>query len=348
MAKGLARRSSLLRIHKIDELLRLAEPPSLEMLSVELEVSPRTLARDLDLMRSALKAPIFYDRKAKGYRYESKDYRLPAIRMTEGELVSLFIAEEAVRQYQGTPFGPDIESAFRKIAEALPDEVTVDFSWLGKAVSFRPGSVRRQEIATFKEITAAIRERRTLKIRYHSFSSETVSWRCVDPYHLANVQGDWYLIGRCHRRKEARIFLCARILEIESTDERFACEEGFDAATFLAGAFSIQKASGPPRRATIRFSAGAARYVRERVWHPSQKIEDHDDGSITLTLTVECHDELKRWVLSWGPSAEVISPRSLRQAMADDSRAMAANHEGKAREPARSRTTQKNSRKKSP
>ena len=44
--------------------------------------------------------------------------------------------------------------------------------------------------------------------------------------------------------------------------------------------------------------------VRERLWHPSQTLEDHADGSLTLTLRVADTFEVKRWILGWGAAAE--------------------------------------------
>jgi len=61
----------------------------------------------------------------------------------------------------------------------------------------------------------------------------------------------------------------------------------------------------------IRFDREVAGYIRERCWHPTQRIDEHPDGSLTLSLTVNHLLELKRWVLSWGEMAQVIAPPDL-------------------------------------
>jgi predicted DNA-binding transcriptional regulator YafY len=54
-----------------------------------------------------------------------------------------------------------------------------------------------------------------------------------------------------------------------------------------------------------------APYVRARVWHASQRIEEQTDGRLCLTLDV-CHDwGLRSWILSWGPFARVLAPDRL-------------------------------------
>jgi predicted DNA-binding transcriptional regulator YafY len=60
------------------------------------------------------------------------------------------------------------------------------------------------------------------------------------------------------------------------------------------------------------FSAHVATYIRERVWHPSQILRQHRDGSLEMRLETSGHKELVRWVLSWMPDVEVLAPQSLR------------------------------------
>jgi predicted DNA-binding transcriptional regulator YafY len=61
----------------------------------------------------------------------------------------------------------------------------------------------------------------------------------------------------------------------------------------------------------IQFDAATAPYIRERKWHPSQKLIEHDDESVTLTMTVSGLNDIKRWVLSYGKGAKVVSPPNL-------------------------------------
>jgi proteasome accessory factor B len=71
----------------------------------------------------------------------------------------------------------------------------------------------------------------------------------------------------------------------------------------------------------ILFSNRVADYVKERTWHPSQHITEHENGKLTLQLTVNHLLELKRWILSWGSEATVLSPKNfandIRQTLLD-------------------------------
>ena len=62
----------------------------------------------------------------------------------------------------------------------------------------------------------------------------------------------------------------------------------------------------------VRISPGWARWVGEKIWHESQKAQKKGDGSLELTFRVAGLDEIKRWILSFGPEAVVLEPETLR------------------------------------
>jgi len=51
--------------------------------------------------------------------------------------------------------------------------------------------------------------------------------------------------------------------------------------------------------------------VRERDWHPTQKIREIKGGGIELEMTLGALEEIERWILSWGDHAKVLSPKAL-------------------------------------
>jgi len=75
-----------------------------------------------------------------------------------------------------------------------------------------------------------------------------------------------------------------------------------------------------PFSVAIKFAASAATYVAEREWSTDQHIQDHDDGTITLTLTARSPVELCSWVLGFGAQAELLSPDWLRDEIKNDIR----------------------------
>jgi len=94
--------------------------------------------------------------------------------------------------------------------------------------------------------------------------------------------------------------------------EYFGIDEAFDLQEHLDGAFGIVQGE-ELFRVRLRFAPTIAAYIRERVWHPSQRIEEQADGSIELAFETAGWKELVRWILSWQPDVQVLEPLRLRE-----------------------------------
>jgi predicted DNA-binding transcriptional regulator YafY len=68
----------------------------------------------------------------------------------------------------------------------------------------------------------------------------------------------------------------------------------------------------------VRISPGWARWVGEKIWHESQKITKLSDGGLEITFRVPGLDEIRRWVLSFGPEAQVLEPERLKDIVRND------------------------------
>lgn len=317
-------RNSMWRIYKIDRYVRDGLYPNVPWLVDELEVSARTVERDIACMRDLMSAPIVYSKQRNGYYYESDNFRLPAITLAEGELIALFLGQKVLSQCRGTPFEGAIRQAFHKICMALPDKITVDLNFVEQTVSFGTDPPRGDENAllqTYHQLTEAMRLRRTVHITYYTASRDKCAERLVDPYHLHYREGAWYLIGYCHWRREVRIFALDRIRSLTLGKVNFIPDPAFNIKDYLEHSLGIE-CGGAITEVTLRFDACQARYIRERRWHPSQQIEELDDGGLILRLTVTGLGEVKRWVLSFGEHVEVLAPETLRQDVADTATAM--------------------------
>lgn len=72
----------------------------------------------------------------------------------------------------------------------------------------------------------------------------------------------------------------------------------------------------------VAFAKGAAPYIRERLWHPTQRLRDLPDGRLELTLQVADTQEVRRFLLGWGAQAEVLQPIAMREALRQEALAM--------------------------
>src|SRR3972149_6922135 len=102
------------------------------------------------------------------------------------------------------------------------------------------------------------------------------------------------------------MFILDRDKMLKVTDERFHLPKDFSLDDFMRHSFKVM----PDELYTVKvkISSGWARWVAEKIWHESQKITKLPDGSPEMAFRVAGLDEIKRWILSFGPEATVLEP----------------------------------------
>jgi predicted DNA-binding transcriptional regulator YafY len=138
-----------------------------------------------------------------------------------------------------------------------------------------------------------------MRVVYQKFDG-TVGPYVLRPYHLFAYHGNWYVAAGRDGKDRAGTFAVSRILSVEGTGKRFEVPASFDAQEEIARGFGIVRGD-KPFHVRLLFSRNVSGYVRERVWHSSQRIIEWRDGSVELRLKTAGWKELVRWVLSWQP-----------------------------------------------
>jgi len=303
-------RPPLDRMMRIHQSLQGGSLPNATTLARELEVGTKTVHRDLGFMRDRLNLPIEYDGARHGYFYTEEVNAFPTLQLTEGELVALVVAEKALQQYRGTTFEKPLLSAIKKMEQSLPDTVSVNIADVDQTISFRTRAEPILDLATFDALAKATAHQQQLEIVYRKAGQREGVRRVVDPYHLANINGEWFLFAYDHLRGDVRTFAPARILEIKSTGRKFQRAQKFSLEQRLRDSFGVH--SGQEEHAVVlRFNALAADFIREKKWHPSQELKELSDGAVELRLKLSSLEEVARWVLSWAGNAVALQPREL-------------------------------------
>lgn len=321
-------RPPLARMMQLHAQLQARKFPNCRKLAHELEVSSKTIQRDIEFMRYQLGLPIEYDQLHFGFVYTEPVANFPNIQVSEGEIVALFVAQKALQQYCGTPFEAPLRAAFRKIEHGLKDRITFSWSDLNAAISFRSAGQSLADLEAFEVLSHAVLESTEIEFRYRKLRGTAAETRRVRPYHLGCVDNQWYLFAFDLDRKQLRTFALPRIREPRRTGVRFRRPANFSIGKFLESSFGVFQGDG---RTTVRvrFQSFAAQLVRERMWHHSQKIKELRDGGLELQLRLGSLEEIERWILSWGDQAEVLEPAKLRQRLAELGRKFVAQYGAK-------------------
>ena len=301
----------MLRIH---QAIQSGKFPNASTLARELEVSTKSIQRDIEFMRDRLELPIAYDGSRFGYHYTGEVTSFPTMHITEGELVALVIAEKALEQYRGTQFEKPLLSAIRKIEQSLPDTISLNLADIEQTISFRTRAEPILNLEIFDALAKATAHRRQIELAYRKAGSRQSESRLVDPYHLANINGEWYLFAYDHARKDIRTFVPARVQAVKPTGKTFARPEKFSLEKRLRDSFGVHSGQGE-YDVVLRFNARSADLIREKKWHESQQLRDLKGGGVELRLKLSSLVEIERWVLSWGGDAVVLKPRELAEAV---------------------------------
>ena len=298
------------------------------MLGGELEVSTKTIQRDIDFMRDQMGLPIDYDPSGHGYYYTRKVVQFPTMKISEGELVALSVARKALAQYRGTNYEKPLRDAFEKLTAGLRDQI--HFAWkeeLEQSISFRAAGQSLGDLTTFDVTSQCILKSEEMEFGYRKLHSESDEARLVQPLHLSCIDNQWYLFAADRGRKgETRTFALMRMVRPRGTGEHFERTEKFSLDEHLAGSFGVFS-SPDPSEVRLRFDAFAGRLIRERTWHASQRIDLLDDGGLELSMRVGVSPEVEKWILGWGEHIEVLAPLTLREQIANTARKMARAHE---------------------
>jgi len=287
-------------------------------------VSTKTIRRDLAALNEA-GFPLYDERyDGKVYWRLNEEYKgLPLASLSLSEIAALYFSKKLLINLAAPPFSGDIESAFKKIESALPERNIQFLDSLDSMISVRADAPK--DLDEHKHVTRtlldAIAEEHRVKMRYFSVHSQKKKEYVIDPYRLMYFRGGLYLFGYVAEYKQIRTFAIERIESIDKLHDRFEKPSDFSVETYLESSFGLVKED--PFDVELIFNADVAEYVRSRVWHPSQQCREIDNGRIRMKLHVGGEFELVSWILSFGPSAQVVSPERLRQRVREElSRAM--------------------------
>jgi predicted DNA-binding transcriptional regulator YafY len=289
---------------RADRLLRLLQllsgkrAWSMSELASELEMSPRSIYRDLsDLEMRGI--PL--DREEGRYRVSSEAAIRP-IPLTDRERLILSLALD--NDTLGRTFSKPLQSLKTKLAaaHALPEAI------LRVNGPDRSGEIDESIVDVLER---AITVRHAVSILYHSLTGRQRRWRGIDPWMVIHRCDAWYLVGRCHTHDEPRVFRLDRIggiLPIGATFDR----PDFDADHFFDSSWGVIRTQ-EKHDVIIHFDETVAPLILHAQHHPQESKQLLGDGRVEYRLRIGALDELARWICGFGGDAQVIAPLALAQ-----------------------------------
>jgi len=314
-----ATRPQYYRLRRILEMIRkgtrTGSLPNCGDFTRELEVSRRTIMRDLDFLRDDENAPIAYDDSRKGFKLTDPTFTLLPVQLSRREVFSFSIARRLLERFEGTPLEMDMRSVLAKIADSLEGTVSLNLESLTDQFTVLSDDHARVDPEVWQRAGQAINQRQRLRLQYQRFDGVTGEY-VLEPCHLVAYHGNWYLLALNTAAGHMETFALSRCRFLAGTGQHFSWPAAFDARAFFKDAFGISQAE-KPWKVRLLFAKEVATYIRERVWHRSQQLRERPDGSLEVRLETSGRKELTRWILSWMPHVQVLAPRQLRDRVAE-------------------------------
>ena len=317
--------SKTARLYKIEMLIRQFGSVSFAQLIDALEISPATLKRDLDYLRSQLGAPITYDAGSRGYRFDDPGrsaaaaaassgprHELPGLWFSERELYSLLMAHQLLSGLDADGMlSRHLQPLLDRIHELLGPGGQADSKSLMKRVKIIGALRRPVPPEHFERMGEALMRRRRLHMRYLTRARGEVGEREVSPQRLVHYRNTWYLDAWCHSRERLLRFALDAVQEASVLDSRAKDVAMRQVQAEMDTGYGIY-AGGTRQLALLRFSPQAAPWISREEWHPEQQGRLLDDGSWELSLPYMDETELVMDLLRQGEQVQVLAPDSLR------------------------------------
>lgn len=295
-------------------------------LAKELEVSTRTIYRDIDAL-SLAGVPIYGEAGRQGGYTLLENYRTSLTGLTEAEVQALFMLDIPA-PLADLGVNRALRSALLKLAAALPEErrgdesrvrqrFHLDASWWDRGGESAPH---------LQTLYQGVWQDRKVVLTYRPLANVVIE-QVVDPYGLVAKAGIWYLVyARSGRYRVRRVsdLIATRLL-----DEGFERPEGFVVAEFWEEWRAERERQEELYPVVLRVSPELRPYLHmyfgERVESAIARVGEPDgDGWFELELAFETLDAARDRLLACGGGLEVLSPRALRLSLRDYAEQIAA------------------------
>lgn len=299
------------RIIQIDSYISQGIFPTAAFLAEKIECSVRTILRDIEEMRNFYDAPIEVREGKGGYYYSEPNFFLKSVMLSEGELFSVALFDQLLEQYRNTPLESNLRSTFEKITKSLPNEVSVDSSFLKSDLTFIPEKYGFIDNDVFTKVFDALKRHVVLQFEYRPLQKTTYMTRLLEPYHAVCQKGNWYIIGFVHDKNEVRVFSFARMKNVQETTEHFKIPADFKPENYFDKEVGIWLSSKKEYNVELLISPEIGTFALNKIWHSNQEVVENSDGSVSVKFKTTQLPEIKRWVLGQGKTVKVINPSEL-------------------------------------
>ena len=277
-------------------------------LSTRLEVSVRTILRDVEALSSA-GVPVWTERGRGGGIALMPNWRTDVSGFTTAEARALFSGASGT----GDPQRGAWESAVRKLLAATPEGRREPFRRAAERILVEPGGWRSRDRNPphLAELQEAVFSARRIRMRYRSAGATRTSTRTLDPLGLVAKGGVWYLVGKVADGE--RLFRVDRVLDVELLDDTVADDLPELAAVWARLRAEVERHDTPGTIVRMRVAAGDAGLllrIADAQLLDEPRVVSHGE-EVEITATFRAPQAARAVLLGLGTTVHVLEPAEL-------------------------------------
>ena len=304
------------RITQIDDELRSGSYPNSEELAAKMEVSPRTILRDIEHLRLFYDAPIEYDYNKRGFYYTEPNFFIKSVMLTEDEVKTITIYDDILKKSnddENNKFNTNFRKAVGKILAVIPDERTKNLSFSPSETTnfiFEPTVVCDGTIV--QEINSAIRKKEIIEVEYWTSNNKKSAMYTLQPLYTFYQKANYYLLAlRNVEQDKPGVFSISRMKKVFTTGKHFEIPENFKISDWIKPEAEVGPKDNKIYLFELSFHKDIASEAIEKTYHHNQTIELKKDGTVFVTFRSTELLDVFRWVLGQGSRVKIINPPEL-------------------------------------
>ena len=292
-----------------------------QQLATELEVSERTIYRDMDAL-SAAGVPVYAERGPGGGCRLLDSYRTTLTGLTQAEVRALFMLSIPAA-LADLGLDQELKAALFKLAAALPVSRRADEALVRQRIHLDSvgWAETREPAPHLHTLQQAVWQDRKLTISYRLPFHAEARW-LVEPYGLVAKGTSWHLV--CARNRYWRVYQVSRVLDACLSEETFERLPDFDLSSFWESWCDEIAENRPSYPVTVRVAPQFIPWlpyyfgesIREEIARAQSEAMGEDHG-IVVSLPFETLEDARARLLGFGRAVEVLEPAALRKSLAD-------------------------------
>lgn len=312
------------RQHQLQKILQGRRyPVRVEALCDQLDVSDKTIYRDINELRDLYNQPIELVNGKVSCRQDAKQ-ELPGLWLNDMELQALLAAHQLLQQIQPDVISEQLAPLKQLILQLLSKQGHTSTDALQRIRILGMGQ-RDSQPEHFRKLVAATLDRQQCLLSYLNRQTKQITERKISPQRLIHYRHNWYLDAWCHVRQALRTFALDNIQQIKLLPDVAIDIDETRLQQQLESSYGIFSGIAD-NIAHLEFTPPHARYVAKEQWHPQQQGEWQGENYI-LYIPYHNPTELIMDILKYGAAVKVLAPSVLQSVVQKEILKMAKNYD---------------------